>query len=116
MYFELNGKVYLNNSAISVLEIGEGDEALYCKTDKEDCCGTALNRFGEFYYPHGVQVPIARHQWGFYCDRGDQIIRLNRREGIRSPTGTYRREIPNADGKVVKIYITLTENNIEDVK
>ena len=56
-----------------------------------------------------MQVPIANRQQGFYRNRGDQIIRLNRREGIMSPTGTYRCEIPNADDEKVKIYITLTE-------
>ena len=90
-------------------EVGEGDGALYCRTDKEECCGTVPNRFGEFYYPNGVRVPIARQQQGFYRNRGEQVIRLNRREGITSPAGTYRCEIPNADDVMVKIYITLTE-------
>ena len=106
----LHGKVYQNNSAVPLTEIREGDNALHCKTDKEECCGTVPNRFGEFYYPNGVRVPIARQQQGFYRNRGEQIIRLNRREGITSPTGMYRCEIPNADDVMVKIYITLTAN------
>ena len=106
----LDGKVYRNNSVISLTKVGEGDNALYCKTDKKECCGMVPNRFGEFYYPNGVRVPIAREQQGFYRNRGDQIIRLNRREGIISPTGTYRCEIPNADDEIIKIYITLTGN------
>ena len=108
MYFELNGKLYLNNSAIALSEIGEGEKALYCKTDKEDCCGTVPNRFGKFYYPSGVEVSVAWQQHGFYRNRGDKIIRLNRKEGITSPTGTYQCEIPNADDEIVNIYITLT--------
>ena len=103
-------KVYRNNSVIPLTEVGEGDNALLCKTDKEECCGTVPNRFGEFYYPNGVKVPIANRRQGFYRNRGDQIIRLNRREGITSPTGTYRCEIPNADDAIVTIYITLTGN------
>ena len=106
----LDGKVYRNNSAIPLTEIGEGDNALHCKTDKEECCGMVPNRFGEFYYPNGVRVPVARLQQGFYRNRGDQIIRLNRREGITSPTGTYRCEIPDANDEMVTIYITLTGN------
>ena len=109
VYFEIKGKIYLNNSALPLIDIGEGTSALYCKTDKEECCGTVPNRFGQFYYPNGVQVPIASQQHGFYRNRGDQIIRLNRREGIMSPTGTYQCEIPNADDMMIKIYITLTE-------
>ena len=82
----------------------------FCAKQTRKCCGTVPNRFGEFYYPNGVQVPIANRQQGFYRNRGNQIIRLNRREGITSPTGTYRCEIPNADDETVKIYITLTGN------
>ena len=110
VHFELNGKIYLNNSAIAISEIGEGDEALYCRTDKEKCCGMVPNRFGQFFYPNGLQVPIHARQQGFYRNRGDQIIRLNRREGVTSPSGTYRCEIPNADDQMINIYITLTRN------
>lgn len=107
VYFEINGKVYLNNSALPLSDVGEHENALNCKTNKEDCCGTPPNRFGEFYYPNGVQVPIARQQQGFYRNRGEQIVRLNRRQGVSSPTGTYRCEIPDTDGVNVKIYIKL---------
>ena len=86
----MKGKVYLNNSAVVLSEIGEGEKALLCKTDKKDCCGTVPNRFGQFYFPGGLgQVPIAKQQQGFYCNRGDQSVGLNRREGVTLPTGTY---------------------------
>ena len=101
--------MYLNNSALPLTDIEEGTSALYCRTDKEECCGARPNRFGQFYYPNGAQVAIEGQQQGFYRNRGNQIIRLNRREGITSPTGTYQCEIPNADDETVKIYITLTE-------
>ena len=106
-YFELNGKVYLNNSVLSLTDIGEGESALFCKTDKAECCGTRPNRFGEFYYPNGVKVPIEKLQETFYRSRGEQHIRLNRREEGNPTTGMYSCEIPNADDVLVKIYITL---------
>ena len=88
--------------------VGEGEDgALICRTDEMDCCGTIPNRFGQFYYPHGDQVPIKSTDHGFYCNRGDQMIRLNRREGADSPTGTYRCEIPDASGEIRNLYITL---------
>ena len=40
VYFELNGVVHTNNSAASLLEVGEGENALLCKTNREGCCGT----------------------------------------------------------------------------
>ena len=108
VYFELNKKIYYNNSAVLITDIGEAGRALYCKTDKENCCKTLPNRFGEFYYPNGEKVPIQAHQDGFYRNRDEQLIRLNRREGTTSPTGKYRCEVPDASGETKKIYIVLT--------
>ena len=109
MYFELNGMVHPNDSAVFLLDVGEGEDALFCKTKMGRCCGTPPNRIGEFYYPNGTQVPIAGLQYGFYRNRGQQVVRLNRREGVISPTGRYRCEIPDVDGMTQNIYITLNE-------
>ena len=107
VYFELKGERYENNSVVSILAIGEGDNALLCKTNKQDCCGTVPDRFGEFYYPHRVRVPINSARQGFYRDRGDQLIRLNRRADTSSPTGRFYCEIPDADGVNQKIFINI---------
>ena len=79
-YFELNRKVYPNNSSIPLIDIGKGDSALLCNTDNKECCGTPPNRLGEFYYPNGFPVQIAKLQHAG----------LNRREGAILPTGRYR--------------------------
>ena len=107
VYFELNGNVYLNNSAISLQEVGEGNNALICKTNKQDCCGTPPNRFGEFYYPSGDVVPIRNRQDKFYRQRGNSEIYLNRRADTFSPTGTYSCVIPDAAGTIQALYIDL---------
>ena len=108
MYFTLAGQLFGNNSRVSVDSIGEGEhDALICRTDRTDCCGTVPYRFGQFYYPNGVQVPIKSADQGFYRNRGDQLIRLNRREGTDSPTGRYRCEIPEASGEMQNLYISL---------
>ena len=108
VYFELNGVMYMNNSAAPLSEVGEREKALLCKTNKEDCCGTPPNRFGEFYYPSDNKVPIAKEQQGFYRNRGEKVIRLNRRDGTISPTGKYRCEIPDASGTIQNLHITLS--------
>ena len=107
VYFELKGEVYDNNSMVNILAIGEGDDALLCKTNKQDCCGTVPNRFGEFYYPNGVRVSINSARHGFYRNRGDQVIRLNRRDGITIPTGRFSCEIPDASGVTQKRFINV---------
>ena len=107
LYFQLSGNVYLNNSAVSLQEVGEGENALICKTDKQDCCGTPPNRFGEFYYPSGDMVPIRNRLDKFYRQRGDGEIYLNRRVDTTSPTGTYSCVIPDAARIIQTLYIAL---------
>ena len=108
IYFILGGEIYGNNSIVRLGSIGEGeDHVLICRTDKIKCCGTSPDRFGEFYYPNGLQVPVLRAGQNFYCNRGDQLIRLNRRGGATSPTGQYRCEIPDASGEIQNIYVAL---------
>ena len=81
----LHGQIHYSNSVLPLTEVGKDKNALLCKTDEEDCCGTVPNRFGEFYYPSGVQVPNFSEQQGLYRNRGDQIVRLNRIEGTTPP-------------------------------
>lgn len=107
IHFIHRSQVYLNNSEISVQLIGENDDALLCKTDLENCCGTPPNHFGEFYYPSGVQVPIKSRGQGFYRNRGKQEVRLHRRGGVITPTGRFRCQIPDASGDLQNIYIEL---------
>lgn len=101
------GRIYANNSQLSLSSIGEGDDALICKTDNEDCCDTPPNRLGEFYYPNGIKVPINKFQRGFYRNRGYQEVYLNKRGGITTPVGVFRCEIPDSDGISQNIYITI---------
>ena len=108
VYFELKGERFDNNSVVNILAVGEGSSALLCKTNKQDCCGTVPNRFGEFYYPHGARVSIYITGDGFYRNRGNQMIRLNRRDGISSPTGRYSCEIPDASGVTQKLFINIS--------
>ena len=99
--------MYHNNSVVLISSIGEAGSALFCKTDKNDCCKVLPNRFGQFYYPNGTQVRIKLHGDGFYRNRDRQLIRLNRRDGTTSPVGKYRCEIPDASGEMKNIYINL---------
>ena len=103
----LKGVILANNSVVDLDDIGEDEDALLCKTDLVNCCGTHPDQFGEFYYPNGSQIPINNHKDGFYRNRGDQTVRLNRREGVKSPTGVFRCEIPDGRRVVQNMYITL---------
>ena len=107
VYFTHNSRILSNNSELALTDIGEGADALVCKTSLTNCCATPPNRFGEFYYPSGALVSINSRGEDFYRNRGDQVIRLNRREGVTSPSGRFRCEIPDARGVVQNVFITL---------
>ena len=103
--FELNGIFYPSGSEVSLSSIGEDDNALLCVTD--GACCTNPNRAGEFYYPNGDKVRIGGDGDDLYRNRGTGMIRLNRRNGATSPTGTYTCEIPDSNGELQTIFITL---------
>lgn len=107
VYFELNGDVYTNNSVLLLNKVGEGDGSLLCKTNRKKCCGTPPNRYGEFYYPSRDRVPINKYQENFYRNRGDGLIRLNRRYNAVSPTGRFSCVILDAQGILQTLYVYL---------
>ena len=111
VYFELNGKAYPNNSIIPLLEVGEDDNALLCKTDLTACCATPPNRLGGFYYPNGVIVPVHKLGQGFYRSQAVQEVRLNRREVGIFPAGEFRCEIPDASGTIQNLFVSLIVMN-----
>ena len=107
----LQGRTYLNNSVVAINDIGEGDNALLCMTDKPDCCsplnGTIAQ--GEYYFPNNSSVPNGHNKNNsLYRNRGPQVVRLNRRNNVLSPTGVYRCEIPDSSGTNRSIYINIT--------
>ena len=108
--FLLRNQTYLNNSTVAINDIGEGDNALLCVTDKPDCCkppnGTIVQ--GEFYYPNNSSVRTRAGGDSLYRNRGPQVVRLNRRNNVLSPTGIYRCEIPDSSGRIRNIYINVT--------
>ena len=101
----MNGQFYASGSSLSLSSIGEGENALLCMTDG-NCC-TPPNHAGEFYYPDNSLVRIQRSGDDLYRDRGVQMIRLHRRNGATSPTGTYKCEIPDSSGNTQEIFVTL---------
>ena len=107
--FMLGGITYLNNTAVIVEHIGEGEaNSLKCTTAYESCCQTS--RQGQFYYPNGDQVMIVSQaiskRENFYKTRNSGSISLNKRGGS-TPLGRYRCEVPDGRGVPQNLYITI---------
>ena len=98
LIFELNNMSYANNSGIAITEIGEGANALQCRTDLTTCCSNILPemRLGEWHYPDNSLVATNSSGDGIYRTRGSMVVSLHRRNGATQPTGLYCCEMPTA--------------------
>ena len=87
---------------LSIDNIGESHNnmALVCKTTKRPCCFTKENRYGEWLYPNGNEVPTIGGNQSFYRSRSDSgEVLLNQRTDITTPrmSGLYCCVIPDDD-------------------
>ena len=111
IWFSLNGRMYKNNSLVTLEDIGENDTALLCMTNLSDCCQSpyAGSVMSDWWFPNGTAVPSANLSgtsdlnWEFYSDRGQMVVCMHRRRG--GEDGIYRCEIPDSMNVTQSIYI-----------
>ena len=105
VWFSLRNTTYHNNSIVTLEDIGEGDDALLCRTNYSACCGHSgmMPALGNWYFPNGSRVPSADGQWDIYRSRGQMVVRMYRRRG--GVEGIYHCEIPDAMNVTQTIYI-----------
>ena len=89
-------------------DIGEGGDALLCKTNLTTCCRTSDtgemgNALGNWFFPNGSRVPSSRSQSLFFRSRGEMAVHLHRKRG--EAEGIYRCVIPDAMNVTRTIYI-----------
>ena len=85
-------------------DIGEGDNALLCKTNQTACCRLPYSgALGNWFFPNGTRVPGTGSQWNIYRSRGQMVVRMNRERG--GVEGIYRCEIPDTFGFTQTLYI-----------
>lgn len=104
----LNGQriPYNSDTAVNIRDIGTGNNALMCVTDRTTCCSGA-GRAGEWYYPDGSRVNIQGAGEDFFRNRGSRLLRLNKARNTLAPTGRYRCEVPDASGVTQNIFINV---------
>ena len=105
VWFSLRNATYQNNSCVTLEDIGEGDDALFCKTNLSVCCGHNTTRCakGDWFFPDGSEVLGSAIEHDFYRNRSQMVVKLNRRRG--GEEGTYRCEIPESMNVTQTIYI-----------
>ena len=96
VWFSLRGTTYQNNSIVTLEDIGEEDDALFCVTN-----GSISKR--NWFLPNGTRVPSGGNKWDFYRTRGEMMVKLNRRRG--GEEGIYYCEIIDSMNVTLTIYI-----------
>ena len=111
--FFLNGRVLPNNSIVSPGDIGEGSGALYCLTDRTQCCSTeAGEELGVWRSPGGSDVSGSTTA-DVYLVRGFSSLLLNRRSSAVGPTGVYTCAIPDIRNILKTLYIGVWNNDTD---
>ena len=110
--FFLNGRVLPNNSVVLQSDIGEGSGALYCLTDRVQCCSpeAGANR-GRWDFPNssgGTMSVFSDTSADTYSSKGFSSNLLNRRSSAVGPYGVYTCVIPDASNFLRTLFISLT--------
>ena len=110
LHLLFRGVSYPNNTQLFLGDTGDTStgSAILCTTNKSPCCAT--NHLGEWYYPNGSMVLNNAAGEDFYRGRGDQTIRLNRRNNAQSPTGSFCCELPDNNDVTHRLCVTLGTN------
>ena len=110
--FLLNGRLYPNNSVLTLSDIGNSffggpSVTLFCLTPNFECCSASETRnggtVGEWYLPDGALLSTA----GTAFTRGHvaSAVSLNREFCCPSPTGVFRCDVLDASGTNQSVYI-----------
>ena len=103
--FILRSRAYQNNSLVSLEDIGQGRDALYCIANTSACCRPpyTLRALGNWFFPNGTRVFSSGLKWDFHRTRGRMVVLLQRRKG--GENGMYRCDVPDATNVLQTIYI-----------
>ncbi len=124
MFFHLRGSIYLHSDSVLIEDIGPDTpnrilpgDTLVCNTANvnTNCCRNIDNNYngpiGDWFYPNNSKV-IRNHQDHSSNDILVRIgyisqVRLVKRGNVTGPLGSYRCDVPTADGEIASasIYI-----------
>ena len=107
---ESGGGTLTNNSYIYFASISDGDRALKCVTDNENCCNDS--DAGNWRDERGIAV----HQGAdeatcLYVTRGQGVVSLNRKSDcIPRTSGLWGCDIPDSGGVMQRFYMYISND------
>ena len=108
--FESGGRILTNNSYIYYANISDGDSALKCVTDSDNCCNDS--HVGNWRDERGRAVQQGVDEATcLYVTRGHGVVSLNRKSDcIPESSGLWRCDIPDSSEVMQSIYIYISNN------
>ena len=85
--FYFQGYVLPPNCIVLLSDIGEESDALFCLTDRRQCCTDNVDGEG-WTLPDNTAVNVDMSS-DFYLARGLSSLRLNRMSSVTAPTGIF---------------------------
>ena len=103
-----------DSGIVSIMDIGVGDNALHCITDRGACCrGSDGGTSGSWILP-GQTSEVSgsgdASNEDFSTSRGPSAVLLNRRDGAAGPVGLYRCRVLDARGFLRSLFIGVYGN------
>ena len=96
-------------------DIGEGEEALFCSTDRDLCCNNSND--GSWYLPSGpviIQRLVIGNKQPFYVTWGYQTVGLkyiNKSSSNSLPVGIYHCEMMDEANDINHLYVGIYPQN-----
>ena len=110
--FFLNSRVLPSNIIVSSGDVGEASGALYCLTNKTQCCSTeAGGELGVWRSPDGSDVSGSTAA-DVYLVKGFSSVLLNRRSA-EATNGVYTCAIPDAGNVTTILYMGVYDNSAD---
>ena len=104
-----------NNSLITLNDLGEGNSALFCATDRGECCTAESDYDGNWFVPSGskIEQQFANSTQELYVSRADQTVGLNyvNVSDYDVPSGIYHCEIADNNNVTNHLYVGIYPQN-----
>ena len=96
--------------------VGEGEGALFCSTDRKDCCDNESDIHGNWFLPNGSKVLATNntHFEAAYVTWGNQTVGLNRvnsNDSLELPSGVYHCEMMDKNNITHHLYVGIYHEN-----
>ena len=96
--------------------IGKGDRALFCSTDRNDCCDNEPDIHGNWFLPNGSKVLATNntHFEAAYVTRGNQTVGLNcvnNNNSLELPSGIYHCGMMDKNNITHHLYVGIYHEN-----